>query len=196
MQRHTGFEPMKYRTYLTTAVIAVVMSFLGASCGNKEKQYATAIINRDSASVVTTYGVDMFVSENGIIRYHVIAEEWQIFDMTNPPRYSLEKGVLLEVLDTAMQVESTLVADTAYYLTDRKVWHLRHNVHAENIEKEQFDTQELFINNNEDQMYSDSLIRIRQEKQILVGHGFRSNTGLTDYTIRKTEGVFPVVENQ
>ena len=125
MQHYTGFEPMKYRTYLTTAVIAVVMSFFGVSCGKKEKQYGAAITNRDSASVVTTYGVDMFVSENGVIRYHVIAEEWQIFDMTNPPRYSLEKGVLLEVLDTAMQVESTLVADTAYYLTDRKVWHLR-----------------------------------------------------------------------
>ena len=95
-----------------------------------------------------------------------------------------------------MQPESNLVADTAYYIKDTKVWHLRHNVHAENIKKEEFDTQELFINNTSERMYSDSLIRIKQDKQIIIGHGFESNNSMTEYTIRQTEGVFPVTENQ
>ena len=196
MTPDTGLRPMKYRTYLTTVIIAVVMSFFGTSCGKKDKQLGDAITNRDSASVMTTIGVDMYISEEGIIRYHVIAEEWKYFDKMKPKSYSMEKGILLEILDSLMQVESLLEADTAYYNIDEELWRLRHNVHAENIQQEEFDTQELYVNNNQDRMYSDSLIRIKQDRQLIVGHGFESNGNLTKYTIRKTEGVFPITETE
>jgi len=192
----TGLAPMKYRTYLTTVIITVVMSFFCPSCGKKDRQLGAAVTSRDSASVVTTRGVDMLISENGIIRYHVIAEEWKIFDKMDPPFYSMEQGVLLEILDSVMQVESLLEADTAYYMSKTKIWHLISNVHAENVKHEEFDTPELFINNSSDRMYSDSIIHIKQEKQVLVGHGFESNRNLTKYTIRKTEGVFPITESE
>jgi len=192
----TGWQPMINRTYLATVILAVVSSFFCLSCGNKDKQLGPAVTSRDSTSVITTRGVDMLISENGMIRYHVIAEEWKIFDKMDPPFYSMEQGVLLEILDTLMQVESKLLADTAYYMMDDEIWHLRHNVHAENIKKEEFDTNELFVDNRRNRMYSDSLIHIKQEKQIIVGHGFESNSNLTDYTIRKTEGIFPVTETK
>ncbi len=196
MIQTTGLKPMIKTTYLATVILAVVSSFFCLSCSKKDKQLGPAVSNRDSTSVVTTMGVDMFISENGVIRYHVIAEEWKIFDKMKPPFFSMEKGVLLEILDSLMMPESTLRADTAYYMNESKLWHLRHDVHAENIKKEQFDTQELYVNNNTDRMYSDSLINIRQEKQILVGHGFESNGNLTEYTIRKTEGIFPITESK
>jgi LPS export ABC transporter protein LptC len=196
MIQTTGLEPMRYKTYLATVIMAVVSSFFCLSCGNKDKQLGTAITNRDSTSVITTRGVDMLISENGVIRYHVIAEEWKIFDKMDPPFYSMEQGVLLEILDTLMQVESTLMADTAYYMNNEELWRLRHDVHAENVNKEEFDTQELFVNNRNNRMYSDSLIRIKQEKQVIIGHGFESNSNLTEYTIRKTEGVFPVTDTK
>ena len=196
MNHATGHGPMKYRTYLTTVFFAVVLSFFCLSCSNKDKQLGAAVTSRDSTSLVTTRGVDMLISEDGVIRYHVIAEEWKYFDKMKPPFNSLEQGVLLEILDTLMQVESLIRADTAYYLNEDKIWHLRHNVHAENIKQEQFDTQELFVNDRINRMYSDSLIHIKQEKQIIVGHGFESNSNLTEYTIRKTEGIFPITDTK
>lgn len=191
MNSSTGFKPMSYM-YAATVILAVVSSFFCFSCKDNGKQYGNAITSRDSVSVMTTRGVDMYISENGIIRYHVIAEEWKVFDKMKPPFYSMEKGVYLEILDSVFQVESSLVADTAYYMMETEVWELRKNVHAENVKKEKFDTNLLFVNNKSNRMYSDSLIRIEQEKQIIIGHGFESNSDLTQYTIRKTEGVFPV----
>ena len=184
------------RKYLATVILAVVSSFLCLSCGNRDKQLGPAVTSRDSTSVITTRGVDMLISENGIIRYHVIAEEWEIYDKMNPPFYSMKQGVMLEILDSLMEVESMIVADTAYYMIDDEIWHLIKNVHAENIQNEEFDTPELFVNNRSNRMYSDSIIHIKQEKQIIVGHGFESNTSLTEYTIRKTEGIFPVTETK
>jgi len=196
MIQTTGFEPMIKRTYLATVILAVVSSFFCLSCSNKDKHLGPAVTSRDSTSVITTRGVDMLISENGMIRYHVIAEEWKIFDKMKPPFYSMEEGVMLEILDSLMQVESKLVADTAYYMIDDEIWHLISNVHAENIRNEEFDTPELFVNNHTNRMYSDSVIHIRQEKQIIVGHGFESNGNLTEYTIRKTEGVFPITDTK
>ena len=191
-----GPEPRKNRTYLATVILAVVSSFFCFSCGDRGKQLGAAITSRDSTSWVTTMGVDMLISENGVIRYHVIAEEWKIFDKMDPPFFSMEQGVYLEVLDSLMQPESTLRADTAYYMNESKLWHLIHNVHAQNIKNEEFDTQELYVDNRTDKMYSDSLIHIRQDKQIIIGHGFESNSNLTEYTIRHTEGVFPVTDTK
>ena len=196
MIQTTGLEPMIKKTYLATVILAVVSSFFCLSCSNKDKQLGPAVTSRDSTSVITTRGVDMLISENGMIRYHVIAEEWKIFDKMKPPFYSMEEGVMLEILDSLMQVESKLVADTAYYMIDDEIWHLISNVHAENRRNEEFDTPELFVNNHTNRMYSDSVIHIRQEKQIIVGHGFESNGNLTEYTIRKTEGVFPITDTK
>ena len=174
--------------------MAVALSFLCSSCRKNTKQLGEAITNRDSVSVMTTVGVNMLISEEGVIRYKVDAEEWKVFDQMNPKFYALEKGVKLELLDSLKQVESMIEADTAYNFYEKDLWELRHNVHAENIKKEKFDTQLLFWDNSKGLIYSDSLIRIEQDKQVIIGHGFDSNNNLTDYTIRHTEGVFPIQE--
>ncbi len=179
----------------TAACLAVVLSCVCISCHGSGKQYAAAITNRDSSSFVTTYGADMLISENGTVRYHVIAEEWMMFDKMDPPFWSLNKGVYLEIYDSLMQVESILRADTAVYFNHRGLWQLRNNVHAENIDNEQFDTPELFINNSAHRIYSDSIIKISQTDRVLTGVGFESNTNMTEYFIRHTQGVFPVSEN-
>ena len=192
MDHSTGSRPVKGILYAATVILAVVTSFFCLSCRGNNKQLGEAVTSRDSTSVMTTLGVDMLISEDGVIRYHVIAEEWKIFDKMKPPFYSMEQGVMLEILDSVMQVESSIIADTAYYWVDDEIWELRRNVHAENINDEKFDTHLLFVNNRRNRMYSDSLIRIEQADQIIIGHGFDANSNLTEYTIRKTEGVFPV----
>lgn len=182
-----------HESFVRTAVfLTVVLSHICISCGGSGKQYAQAVTSRDSSSFVTTYGADVLISENGTVRYHVIAEEWMMFDRMNPPFWRLNKGVYLEIYDSLMQVESTLKADTAIYFNKKGLWQLRSNVHAENVDNEQFDTPELFINNTSHRIYSDSLIRISQEDRILVGVGFESNSNMTEYFIKHTKGVFPV----
>lgn len=179
---------------MATVIVAVALSFLCGSCRKNTKQLADAIISRDSVSVMTTVGVNMLISEEGMIRYRINAEEWKVFDQMKPPFYALEKGVRLELLDSLKGVESMIEADTAYNFYESDLWELRHNVHAENINKEKFDTHLLFWDNSKGIIYSDSMIRIEQDKQVIIGHGFESNSNLTDYTIRQTEGVFPIQE--
>ena len=178
---------------ITVAVWATVMFLLFPACSG-DKEHTAAITSRDSIPIMTTIGVESLISDSGIIRYKVIAEEWSIYDKMNPPFWSFEKGIYLEQFDKDFQKEATIEADTAYYYETQKLWELRGNVHIENHKKEKFDTELLFWNQATEKVYSDKKIRIEQEDKIIIGYGFESNQQLTDYVINNTEGIFYIKE--
>ena len=173
-----------------------VVLFLPASCTDKGKSLGDAVTSRDSLAVMTTRGITSLVSENGFIKYRITTENWEMFDRTDPPHWSFEEGVLLEVLDSTMQVTSLVRADTAYYYDAIKLWELKGAVHAENQNAEEFDTELLYWDQRRESVYSDERICIRQARQVLYGRGFESNQDFTRYTIKSSEGVFPVEEEQ
>lgn len=155
-----------------------------------------AITNRDSVPVMTTRDVSSYVSDSGVVRYKIITDEWKVFDRLDPSRWSFEQGIYLERFDDSLNIEAIIQADTAYYYDKEELWELRGDVHIENIQDEQFDTQLLFWNQKTKRVYSDQYIHIRQQKRIITGVGFTSNQEFTDYTIKQTQGIFPIKEEQ
>ena len=183
------------KTYsIATVILAVVMLFLSASCSKGKEPVSAAITNRDSVPVMVTRDVATYISDSGVVRYKIIADEWQVFDRLKPSMWTFEQGVYLEKFNNDLSIEATIVADTAYYYDKEELWELRGNVHIENEQDEQFDTQLLFWNQKTKRVYSDLFIRIRQQKRIITGTGFTSNQDFTLYTIKHTQGIFPIKE--
>lgn len=170
------------------------MLFLSASCSKGKEPVTDAITNRDSVPVMVTRDVSTYISDSGVVRYKIIADEWQVFDRLEPSMWTFEQGVYLEKFNNDLSIEATIVADTAYYYDKEELWELRGNVHIENEQDEQFDTQLLFWNQKTKRVYSDLFIRIRQQKRIITGIGFTSNQDFTRYTIKQTQGIFPIKE--
>lgn len=181
---------------ITVSVWGAVMFLLFPACSGGKKELAAAITSRDSIPVMRTVGMESLVSDSGVIRYKIVAEEWLIYDRTNPPYWAFEKGVYLEQFDENLTPEATIKADTAYYYENQKLWELRSNVHIENLKHEKFDTDLLFWNQKTEKVWSDNPIRIEQPDKIIKGQGFESNQQLTDYVIRNTEGIFYVEEDE
>lgn len=175
---------------------AAVMFLLIPGCSGGDKKLAGAVVSRDSMAVMQTLGVETLISDSGIIRYKVIAEEWSIFDRMTPSFWAFEKGIYLEQFDRELNPEAVIQADTAYYYDSNKLWELRSNVHIENKKHEKFDTELLFWNEKTKEVYSDERIRIEQADKIIEGKGFKSNQQLTDYVIYETEGIFYIDEEE
>lgn len=171
------------------------MLFLLSSCGRKKNPVTDAITNRDSVPVMTTRNVSTYISDSGVVRYKIIADEWRVYDRLDPTRWTFEEGIYLEKFNNDLSIEATIVADTAYYYDQQELWELRGNVHIENEQDEQFDTQLLYWNQKTKKVYSDLYIRIRQQKRIITGIGFTSNQEFTNYTIKQTQGIFPISED-
>ena len=171
------------------------MLFLLSACGRKKNPVTDAITNRDSVPVMTTRDVSTYISDSGVVRYKIIADEWRVYDRLDPTRWTFEEGIYLEKFNNDLSIEATIVADTAYYYDQQELWELRGNVHIENEQDEQFDTQQLYWNQKTKKVYSDLYIRIRQQKRIITGIGFTSNQEFTNYTIKQTQGIFPISED-
>lgn len=173
---------------------AVVMSVLCvvSACSGQDKQFAEAITERDSLPVLETRGVSTLISDSGVVRYRITAPLWQVFDRKNPSHWAFEEGVYLETFDESFQTQASIQADTAYYFDGQRLWELDGNVEIKNLKGEQFNTQQMFWNQNTQRVYSDKFIRIRQTDRIITGHGFESNQQMTVYRIFRPEGVFYV----
>lgn len=170
------------------------MLFLCAACSGRREKLADAVLERDSLPLMRTTGVDALISDSGVLRYRLVTAEYAIFDKKTPPYWAFERGVYLEQFDSLHQVQATIQADTAYYYDRKKLWELRGHVFIQNQQGEEFRTEQLFWNQATERVYSDRHIRIRQTDNIIEGYGFDSDQRLTQYTIRDTEGIFPIDE--
>ncbi len=194
MLRRSNRRFLDTRNSITAAVSAVVVLLLFFSCGGAQKNLGEAITERDSLPVMSTLGVTTLVSDSGITRYKVIAEEWLMFDKKDPSYWAFEKGVYLEKFDSIFRIEASIKADTAYFYDTQRLWKLIGNVEIQNIKGEDFDTELLYWDQNTGKVYSDKRVRIEQIDRTIIGQGFESNQQMTDYSIHNMEGIFYVDE--
>ena len=177
---------------ITVAFLATVMFVLFPACTGKDKKLAEAISENDTLPSMKSLGVTTLISDSGITRYKVVAEEWLIYDKKNPPYWAFEKGVYLEKFDTLFRVDASIKADTAYYHEKKKLWELKGHVQILSQRGDKFQTDLLFWDEKKEKVYSDKFIQIEQEDKIIKGYGFESNQDLTEYEIKNTTGVFTV----
>ena len=177
---------------ITAAFLAAVMFVLFPACSGKDKKLTEAISENDTLPSMKSLGVTTLISDSGITRYKIVAEEWLIYDKKNPPYWAFEKGVYLEKFDTLFRIDASIKADTAYYHEKKKLWELKGHVQILSQRGDKFQTDLLFWDEKKEKVYSDKFIQIEQEDKVIKGYGFESNQDLTEYEIKNTTGVFTV----
>ena len=166
------------------------------SCSRNSKQYTDAVTNRDSIPGLTTFNIETLISDSGVVRYRLLTDRWDVYDQLSPSKWAFEEGIYLEKFSDSLTINATVRADTAYYYDQTKLWELYGDVHIENLEGEIFDTDTLFWNQDTERVWSDAFIRIEKANgTVITGYGFTSNQQFTDYRIRRTQGIFPIEED-
>ena len=191
---------------MSIAIVLVAM-LVFASCHRREvKLRMGAIDDRAAMPVLDAQEVTTLISDSGVTRFRITARGWQVYDKAQPSYWEFPEGIFLEQFNHDLDIVSTLRSDYAYYDDQAEIWHLTGNVHATNVNGEQFETPELFWNQKQERVYSDSSITIIQPPSqaalqadgdkakgtIIKGVGFESNQEMTKYTIRRPTGIFPI----
>lgn len=177
--------------WLPLFLIISFSQFLSISCSNEQEHIAAAIDENDSLAFMRSRGISTLISDSGVMRYKLVAEEWDIYTNTNPPSWKFMKGLLMERFDEGFHIDLHVEADTAY-LHEQRLWELRGRVVIHNVEGTLFRTEELFWDMNEHEMWSTKYMRIKTTDQELEGTDFRSNEQMTDYYVSNSKGAFPV----
>ncbi|MDO4497905.1 MAG: LPS export ABC transporter periplasmic protein LptC [Bacteroidales bacterium] len=188
--------------HILSIISLTVLTCLYASCSGTKNIGQAEAVEGDEIPAMVTRDVVMLISDSGVIKYRAITPNWTRFgDEAKEPYQYFPEGVRFEQVmraegDSVVFVsDETIVADTAYNWEDRQLWRLVGNVEVRSLQGELFQTEELFWNMKDHQVYSDSFIHIERKDNIIEGYGFTSNDDFSEYNIRQTSGVFPAREN-
>ena len=170
--------------------IAILAIALLAACAEEKEHIAPAIKPRDSVAVMVSYGVNTLISDSGVIKYRIVAEQWEVNQQRQPSRWIFEKGLLLENFDLAMHVLSFIQCDTAYYYDVERLWELHGRVRILTKNGLRFSSEELFWDENRHEIYSNKFSHLITPDKELQGNRFRSDEKMTKYSVRNTKGYF------
>ena len=182
-------------TIIKRSMFVLLLMIVIVGCRRRDVRLrADAIVDRAAIAVLEATDVNTIISDSGIIRYRIKAPMWKVFDKADTPYWEFPDGIYLEKFNLKLEADATIEADYAHYDEPAQRWTLKGNVKAVNLEGEQFETPLLFWEQKSESVYSDSTIVITRETSIIKGVGFRSNQEMTQYTILRPTGVFPLEE--
>lgn len=178
---------LKYSKYIFILVAAFALL---ASCEEQKEHTAPAVHDRDSASMMTSYGVNTLISDSGVIKYRIVSERWEVNTVRNPSRWIFEKGLFFEQFDEKFHVQSYIQCDTAYYYDQKRLWELRSRVSVLTKDGLRFTSQQLFWDEANHELYSNVHSKLVTPERTLEGTYFRSDERMTKYFVSNTRGSF------
>ncbi len=178
---------MESRLSLFTAFLVFLLL---ASCEQPQEHTAPAIHERDSVSMMTTYGVNTLISDSGVIKYRIVTERWDVNTVKNPTRWTFERGIFLEQFDQKFHIEGYIYADTAWYYDQLKLWELRGRVRIRNVNGLIFRSEELFWDGIKHEFYSHKYSKVVTPERELEGTYFRSDEQMHHYEVTNSVGSF------
>lgn len=169
---------------------AVVFAAFTACSDNVKEHTAPAIHDRDSVSMMTSYGVNTLISDSGIIKYRIVTERWDVNIVRNPSRWTFEKGIFFEQFDEKFHVQAYIQADTAWYYDVKKLWHLRGRVRIRNINGLIYTSEELYWDGISHELYSNVFSKVVTPERQMEGSYFRSDEQMRHYLVCNSKGSF------
>lgn len=171
---------------------ALLFAVLTVACGDEKTEMVSMDVDPETVPTMVTRDVITMISDSGVTRYRINTPLWLVFDEAAEPSWHFPDGMYIEKFDDDFATDATIVCDSAVYLKNKALWRLDGNVNILNTVGEKFLTQQLFWNQREHKVYSDSFIHIERADRVIEGYGFNSNDRMTTYTIRRPSGIFPV----
>ena len=139
---------------------------------------------------VAAKNIEIIYTDSAKLKMRLRAPEVERFSNSERPYMEFPKGLNVEFFSDSMTIESTIEANYAIYYTEEKLWEARGNVIAKNIaKKEKLNSEELFWNENDRSIYSNSFTRIENPDGTFYGqNGFESNQRFSKWRLKGSRG--------
>lgn len=174
----------------------IFCSFIGlifAIFGCDEKNEGITEIQEFHGPLKEAEDVELFYTELTEVKTHVKAPK--VFEFEQGDR-EFPEGLYIEFYGEDQKVNSVLKANKAYYYKEDNLWKGVGDVVITNTEKgQQLKTEELFWNPDQEKIYTDKFVTIKEGEQVLYGTGLEAKQDFSSYYIKKVEGEFYLDED-
>lgn len=175
---------------LQLCAIAVLTTAACVACGGDEHTYVHNV--SANTPTMTTTNVVTLISDSGYTRYNIATPLWEIYDNVADPYWRFPDGLELQQYDLTLNPQAGMRCDSATYFSQRRLWRLDGHVVMVNVNGDTLLTQQIFWNQLNQEVYSDSFVHIVRQNYVIEGYGFTSNQTMTAYNVNRPTAIIPM----
>ena len=190
------FVAMRSPIRTFTAILLLSAVLLGG-CEN-DIQRINLLTDEKTVPIVQGTNIEVIYSDSAKVKVQILAPFYQQFSDAERPYMEFNKGLEVFFYDDSLKIESEIRADYTIYYMKEQLWHATGNVVAQRFDNgDALYTDELFWDEAEELIYSDSYTRVHKEDNTLYGKkGFRSNQDLSNWQLIGSSGTINVKDEE
>jgi LPS export ABC transporter protein LptC len=171
--------------------------FLQVGCEN-DIERINMLTDETDAPTVQGINVQVIYSDSAKVKVQILAPLYKQYPNAERPYMEFDKGIEVYFYDDSARIESEIRADYTIYYMDEGLWHATGNVVAQRFDNgDALYTDDLYWDQAEELIYSDSYTRVHNEDNTLYGKkGFRSNQNLTNWQLIGSSGTINVQDEE
>ena len=138
--------------------------------------------------VVISKDVEWFYTKNGLASHRLTSPKVLRFE---GQKEYIEFPLGLEVFSFNVHGEDAafMKSDYAIQHLDDKTIEAKGGVLLENLKGEKLETEFLVWDEKRGQIFTEELVKITKQGQLIIGEGFESNTSFSKYTLKNSRGI-------
>ena len=168
-----------------------------AGCEN-DIERINLITDETEAPTIQGTNIRVIYSDSAKVKVQVLAPAYKQFPHAERPYMEFPEGLEVYFYNDSAKIESEIRADYTVYYMEERLWHATGNVVAQKFDNgDALYTDELFWNENEELIYSDSYTKVISEDNTLYGkNGFRSHQNLSNWQLIGSSGTIQVQDEE
>lgn len=166
--------------------------FLLSACEN-DIEKVNLLTKKKKLPIESGKQMTIIYSDSGLVRAKIQAPVLERY--AGKENYMLmPKGVKMEFFNGEEEVSSTLTSKFAKVteFPDNKILEAKNDVVVVNENGEKLNTEQLFWDQKEQKITSNTFVKITRKTEIIMGDGLESNQDFTKYKIKKIRGTLQV----
>jgi len=133
-----------------------------------------------------------FYSDSAKVRLMIEAAEFLRYENGNE---EYPKGIYIEFYETDGSISSVLSAKQAFYDKKKHLYRAVNDVVLENqVERQKLNTEELFWDPNEEQVYTEKFVVIETDDDVIHGEGLEAKQNFSEWKILNVTGELELEE--
>lgn len=172
--------------------VSVMAALLLSTCGKKIDTIKKAEVL--SLPSVTAKNSRTVFTDSGRVQLILSFAIMESYNNIELPYSEFKSGIEVLFYDGHEKPVGTVYAKYAKYIDKKKLWELKDSVVVVNETSDKLETEQLFWDQEKDQIYTDRFIKITNEDQTVMGTGFESDHSLTRRKIKNVTATIYVKE--
>ena len=180
-------KPNTKNKQIIKGVAALFISALFFSC-QTNPQKMEALVKDEEEPVVSSQNVEGFYTKNGAASHRLTSPKVLRFE-AQKEYIEFPLGLEIYSYNAQGEQEAFMKSDYAIQNLDDKTIEAKGGVLLENLIGEKLETEYLVWDEKRGEIYTEELVKITKQGQLIIGEGFESNTSFSKYTLKNSRGI-------